>query len=167
MIRRCLIAFAAVLALSINGWGCAEWPNDPPDFFVIDSEFPEPQREVIRAAFDAWCDAEGYCPEEALWADRGRVMLVDDLPEGDHARRNCPEGRTCLTSGTNKGGDNVVIARERARSEDLSALWVVVAHEIGHYCTDHTDKGLMAATQGEPVFEIDETARRAWRAGCP
>ncbi len=159
------MALIAVLLLCINGWGCG-WPNDPPAYYAIDSEFPEEQRETIRAAYDAWCEAEGYCPQEAIWADRGRVMLIDDLPENEYTEKHCPPGRECTTSGHNTGGDNVVVARNRARGDDLGALWVVVAHEIGHYCTEHTKTGLMAAAQDEPILEIDQVAIRAWERGC-
>lgn len=156
---------AILLALSLV---CCGWPNDPPDFFVIDSEFPEEQHEAIRAAFDGWCEAVGYCPTEALWADRGRVMLVDDLPEDDYTRRHCPEGRTCQTNATNSGGDNVKVARQRVLPDDMASLWYTVAHEIGHYCTEHTKAGLMAAVGADDrEYVIDDVAVAAWRSGCP
>lgn len=165
------VTTAVLLLLCINGWGCG-FP-EPPSHYVIDSSFrdenPEiadQKLEVIRAAFDGWCDAVGYCPEEALWSDRGRVMLVDDLPEDEYTVEHCPEGRECKTSAHNVGGDNVIVARDRVRVDELDALWVVIAHEIGHYCTDHTKIGLMAPAQDEPIVQIDETAIRAWERGC-
>lgn len=149
-----------LVALALLLVACA-YP--PPEHFSIDDAFAPGQAETIRAAFDAWCDAAGYCPTEVLYAERGRVMLVDDLPEDERTIRDCPEAFECSVSATNSGLDEILVARNRSHPEDLDRLWWIVTHEIGHYCTEHTRGGLMAAspdTSGELV--IDAEAVAAW-----
>ncbi len=164
-------AVAVVLLLCVNGWGCAAWPNDPPAYYSIDDQFSAAEAETIRSVFDAWCVAVEYCPKEALWSERGMVGLVDDLPETGYTLRVCPEGRVCSTSGVNHQGDELWIAANRVYADELAALWFLVAHEVGHYCTEHTARGLMAPAQSDAPSErelvIDADAIAAWRAGCP
>lgn len=166
LVLLCYVAIVFVLTL-LFGSGCG-WPP-PPDYYSIDSEFSEPQKGTIRAAFDDWCREADYCPTEALWADRGRVILVDDLPEDDYTRDHCPEGMRCTTSGTNSQGDVILIAKNRPMADDLAQFWFVVAHEVGHYCIqEHTATGLMIATGGQDdTPEIDALAVRRWHEGCP
>lgn len=143
--------------------GCAA--QEPPAYYSVDSEFSEAEAGVIDAAIADWCEAVGWCPEKALWSERGRFELVDDLPEGRLAA--CPEGRVCEVAGNNDG-DVVRVARQRPAQDDLSAFWMVVAHEIGHFCTEHTERGLMAAYhEVDDALEIDPESVRAWHAGCP
>lgn len=152
---------AAALALVACG------APEPPRYISIDSEFSEAERETIRAAVYDWCASDArWCPEEIGWAERGRFELVDDLPEDDYTRRVCPADKTCTTSGHNDG-DNVRIARNRP-SLGLDALWLIAAHEAGHFCKDgHTKHGLMAAAhKPADVLEVDDEAVRAWKAGC-
>lgn len=164
-IRTWIVAFAVVLGLCINGWGCG-WPP-PPGHYSIDSEFQPAERETIRAVYDSWCDKVGYCPAETLWAERGRVALVDDLEEDEQTQEDCPEGITCMTSGGNTG-DVIMVARNRSRPDDLALLWVIVAHEVGHYCQEHQKSGLMAAAQMfDAPAEIDQVAIDGWFDGCP
>lgn len=140
--------------------GCGAPP--PPAYFSIDEKFSEPERETIRSVFDAWCVAVDYCPTEALWAERGAVILVDDLPEDDYTRRVCPEGRDCTTAGTNDNLDAVLVAANRPQ-KGLDALWWVVAHEVGHYCTEHTETGLMGrVAPDDRELVIDDVAIAAW-----
>jgi len=153
----------ALLALVLFS-ACAA--PEPPRYFSVDSEFNESERKTIHAVVDAWCDAAGWCPEEALWADRGRIMLVDDLPEDEDTARLCPKGATCKVAGNNDG-DNVRIARDRPRAENMVAFWGTVAHEIGHFCAGHSKTGLMVAVRtelSEPVIDADTV--RMWRDGC-
>lgn len=149
--------------LCINGWGCASQP--PPDHVSIQPGFSEAETTVIRSALDAWCEAVGWCPPDAIWVDRGRIELVDHIDQGD-APKLCSPGKTCQVSAENDG-DNVNVLRDR-HVRDLDTLWIEVAHEIGHYCTGHTATGLMSAVHddGEPLV-IDDVAIAAWRAGCP
>lgn len=155
----------ACSALALVACGAPE----PPRYVSIDIEFSVAERETIRATIDDWCGAVGWCPEERVgWTERGRFLLVDDLPETDFTERVCPPTATCKTSGHNDG-DNVVIARNRPRADSLDALWMVAAHEIGHYCLPgkHTDNGLMAAAHvPADVLEVDAEAVSAWREGC-
>lgn len=143
--------------------GCGTPP--PPDHVSIQPGFSESETTVIRSALDAWCDAVGWCPSDAIWVDRGRIELVDHIDQGD-APKLCSTGKTCQVSAENDG-DNVNVLRDR-HVRDLDTLWIEVAHEIGHYCTGHTATGLMAAVHdaGEPLV-IDDVAVAAWRAGCP
>lgn len=163
-----IVTAAVLVLLCLNGWGCSAFVTDPPEFFVISDEFSESERDTIRDVFAAWCDAADYCPTEAIWADRGRVILVDDLPEDGYTRRHCPEGRTCTTNGVNVGGKNIEIAANRVEPDSLGHLWVDVAHEVGHYCAlDHTDRGLMSPTRPDGMpLEIDSDAVEAWHSGC-
>lgn len=152
--------------LALLGVACGA--PEPPRYVSLDNEFSIGERESIRAAIDDWCDAVGWCPEEQGWTERGRFVLVDDLPESDFTERVCPPGKTCKTSAHNDG-DNIEIARNRPRSDSLDALWTIAAHEVGHYCLpgEHTKNGLMAAAHAPAdVLEIDETAVSAWKDGC-
>ena len=154
-------AWGMLLAAIAMQMGCG--PQPPPDHISISSDFSTPEAETIRSAIDDWCDAVGWCPLEVIRAERGRVLLLDDLPE----RKPCPVGTTCSTA-ANNDGDTIKVARNRMAAEDMTQLWVAVAHEIGHYCIrGHTGTGLMAEYHriGDPV-EIDQVAINAWRAGC-
>lgn len=157
-----LLACAAIALLTACG------APEPPRFISIDSEFSEPERETIRDAVDAWCQSDAHwCPEEIVGrVERGRFELVDDLPEDGYTLKVCPADKTCTTSGHNDG-DNVRVARNRP-SLGLDALWLIAAHESGHFCKDgHTKTGLMAAAhKPADVLEVDETAVRAWKDGC-
>ncbi len=132
----------------------------------FDSAFSEGERETLRAAVAAWCDEGAWCPTEALWTERGRFELVDTLKTDVMAA--CPETRTCVISGRNNG-DRIAIARDRPSPDDLGVLFTIAAHEIGHFCTEHTDEGLMAAFQEADAgaLTVDAEAVRAWHAGCP
>lgn len=148
-----------LLALLFNG--CA-FP-DPPEYYSIDSGFEDQEQETIRAGFAAWCEVVDYCPKETLWSERGWVRLVDDIAEPERVRRVCP---TCAVSGMNMHADGIEIARNRVSPDSMDSLWWVVAHEIGHYRTEHTATGLMAETPpAERVFEIDDAAVEAWHVG--
>jgi hypothetical protein len=136
----------------------------PPRYYSIDSSFTEAQREVIRAAVDAWCVATGDCAEEALWVDRGRILLVDSVVSPG----TCEGLPECVVGGRNTGDGRVLIARDRPSPDSLDLLWTIAAHEWGHFCAEHTQHGLMAAIQhaDAPVLTVDEDAVRAWREGC-
>lgn len=143
--------------------------QEPPRYVSISSNFSEDQRAVIEDALLAWCDETGWCPEIALWTDRGRIEAVPLIEMDAEDRANCPKGETCKVAGHNDG-DNVQLATFAWEAGPVHA-WRTVAHELGHYCTDHTKHGLMNPTHGygEPTFEdasIDEDAREAWREGC-
>jgi hypothetical protein len=152
--KNVLIALALVLFV-----GCA----NPPEYYSIDPAFSPAEAEVIRDAVAARCDATDYCPTEAAVTDRGAINLVDHIKNtgADH----CPKGHTCIVAGHNDG-DSMRIARDRPGS--LDELWLTVAHEMGHYCSGHTKRGLMAAVHeedSEPLI-IDQTAINAWFDGC-
>lgn len=112
----------------------------------------------------AWCDKVGWCPEEVDETIDGSFVLaygslhpqVDETIDGEVSGRNSGHGYI------------QVRADGRARGQ-LDYLWIVAAHELGHYCTDHLSTGLMAAehTVGADPLEIDDAAAEAWRAGCP
>lgn len=146
-----------VLVLLLSACG-----RSAPEHFSIDEAFSEGERQTILAAADAWCDAVGWCPTEARYVERGNIGLVDALPRESHDDP-CD---TCVISGRNNG-DRILIARNRPAPEDLGNLWTIVAHELGHFCTDHTEMGLMAAIQdvGKRA-EIDAESRQAWLDGC-
>lgn len=163
MIRRYLIAFAAVLALSINGWGCAPLPK-PPSSYSIDDAFSPAERDIIHSAVDAWCEATGDCPAfTPLHSEAAHFALVDDLPE----RARCPEGETCVTAG-NEGQGLIRIARNRPNPDDLAMLWLVAAHEYGHLCIDGHPEGsaLMGPQHRTPLLEVDDGAVRLWNEAC-
>lgn len=129
----------------------------PPEFFSIDPAFSPEQAETIRSAVSSWCEAVGYCPEERA-APRGRFIAVDSLPEVF----DCPEGSVCKRTGHNDGDNVRLVPRD-----DLSALWLVAAHEFGHYCAEHTAFGLMAARHSPgDALTIDAEAIAAWKEGC-
>lgn len=154
--RNLVLAFAALLLVA-----CVQ---SPPEHFSISDDFSEGEASTIRAAVSAWCDAAGWCPTEALWTDSGRFELVDHIETMD-----CPEGYTeCTVAGRNDG-DVIRIARDRAAPENMAILFIVAAHETGHFCAEHTARGLMSAFHGseEASLEVDAEAVRAWRAGCP
>jgi hypothetical protein len=153
-----------VIALALLFVACA--PQEPPAYISIDPSFSEGERETILAAVDTWCERAGWCPELALWSERGRFELVDTLEAHDMAA--CPEGRDCVVSGRNDG-DRVRIARDRPLPEDMGVLFTIAAHEIGHFCTEHTSSGLMAAFQqaSEGALDVDDVAVAAWHDGCP
>jgi hypothetical protein len=146
-----------ILFLILLFSGCG---GGPPDSISISSEFTAEQQEVIRSAVDGWCDAVGWCPEETLDSDRGRISLVDDLPEADYACDGC------MTYAANDG-DNIRVVRNPVVLDDLSSFWITIAHELGHYCTGHTGTGLMAAVHSfNEVPSIDQVANNAWHKGC-
>lgn len=152
------------LMLSATLLACGREP--PPDFLSIDSAFSEAEAETIRSAADAWCDAVGWCPEEVIWADRGRITLVDDLPSTNEAVRACPPGATCTVSARWLSGGNILIARNRLYPDDLGWLWTYTAHEMGHHCSDHLDTGLMSTLAFASANTIDDAAIKSWRQGC-
>lgn len=146
-------------------------PRVPPARVVISDEFSTDERTVIEDAVEGWCEASGgqWCPEIALWADRGRIDLVDDLPEDSEAARNCPEGFECVVN-ANNDGDNIRVARNRNATAPVR-FWRTIVHELGHYCTEHTDRGLMSPTNGygeedAEALAIDAESLAAWREGC-
>jgi hypothetical protein len=157
-----VLALLALLLLCVNGWGCAQ---SPPEHFSIDPDFSEQERAVILDVLASWCDAAGYCPTEATWSERGRFELVDKLSQKGMGK--CPEGTTCVVPARNRN-DNVLVARVRPSTEDLDLFWTEMAHEVGHYCTEHTASGLMKDyhEQGEPLV-VDAVAVAAWHDGCP
>lgn len=157
-LRRAAATPALAALLSACGAG------EPPAHYSIDPAFSESERATIEAAVEAWCPAVGQCPERVLWSERGRITLVDSLPLAPGA---CPPGEECRSAGENDG-DNVHIAADRFGAGSLSALWVTIAHEWGHYCAGHTATGLMAkAAEVDAPAEIDALAIAAWRMGCP
>lgn len=129
----------------------------PPDVFSVDPDLGV-RAEVVRDAVDAWCVAVGYCPTEQTWAGDapGSIRLVDAVPPG----RN---GRPLV--GKNLG-DRIILDRGAAAETELDRLWVIIAHEIGHYCADHTKTGLMVDHDIGQAPEVDGVAAGAWRAGC-
>lgn len=154
-----LLVVLIMLVVVVNGWGCAS--QAPPEHFVIDSGFSEAEATVIRDAVGAWCDEAGYCPTEALDADRGRIELVPDLDD-----RGAAKGSDDAEVVARNNGDTIRVAANR-KYDSLEVLWVSVAHEIGHYCTEHTDDGLMAGFQTpDSPMVIDAEAVKAFRAGC-
>lgn len=138
-----------------------------PAYYSIDSSFSLEQREALRDAVDAWCEATGDCPEEALFSEEAHFRLVDDLPERDHVKDICPPDAECIVNGAESRGD-IRIARNRQEPNSLHRLWRVAAHEYGHVCIDdHTKGGLLSTLQDhEGPLEVDAEAVRAWRKGC-
>lgn len=156
--------FFATLALA----GVACGAPTPPRYYSLDSELSEPERATIESAIDAWCVETGDCPEPALWAEHGRFQLVDSI-RGRCERIEHEEGeRGCITGGKNVGDRVVLISRARPAPESLDVLWTIAAHEWGHFCAEHTERGLMGAVQhaDAPMLEIDADAVSAWKAGC-
>lgn len=153
----------ALLFVLIFG-GCAG--PTPPNSYSIDDAFSPAEREVIHSAVEAWCEETGDCPVfTPLHSEAAHFALVDDLPEGEHARRVCPEGRTCTTNGRERDG-LIRIARNRVPGLDI--LWLIAAHEYGHLCIDDHPPGsaLMSAVHDEPLLEVDSGAVRLWKDGC-
>lgn len=149
-----------LLLLCVNGWGCASAP--PPEHFSVDSDFSESEAAVVRDVMSAWCDAVAYCPDEVLQAERGAVNLVADLDDRGMAAGDVEREVVARNS-----GDAIRVAANR-KYDSLQVLWVSVAHEVGHYCTEHTASGLMGALQmTDAPLEIDKVAIDAWHAGCP
>lgn len=137
----------------------------PPEAISFDPELSQAQVEIARDAVDAWCDAVGWCPQESTWTDSGRFIVVGHIDQGA-ASRKCPPGAKCEVSAQNTGG-NVDILRGN-QADEGDRFWILVAHEIGHYCVEgHTKTGLMSAVHdsGEPLT-IDPVAAQAWREGC-
>lgn len=143
--------------------GCA--PLEPPPHVVYDRDMTAMQRSVAETAVSAWCDAVGYCPDPAAWAERGRIDARDIALDGGDMSR-CPAGAVCERPAHNDG-DNISFSPKSITAQDPDRFWRALAHEIGHYCTGHTHTGLMAPvhTPGEPL-EIDDVAIRAWNRGC-
>ncbi len=151
--------FILLIALAA---GCL--PRVPPEHYSIDSDLPAAHQEVIRDVIDARCAATGWCPTEAAWADRGRIMLVDEIIDPEYVEDVCPSGAVCEVDGRNDG-DNIRMARNTHAFRELDIFWHAVAHELGHFCSGHTKSGLMAAIN-DGSTEIDTAARRAWFDGC-
>lgn len=159
-----LMAWMLLLGALLTGCGAAE----PPSTISVQN-FSKEQRTVVLDAVDAWCEAVGWCPTVARWSESGQIMQVDELDQASAAP--CPEGLTCRVLGTNFG-DSIGIEP----IADLDTLWMVAAHEVGHWCSVHADRwvddvghtefGIMAALQTEWRLNIDSYAIRAWRSGC-
>lgn len=134
---------------------------EAPKYFVVDSALQVGEQETVRSAVDTWCDAVGWCPEEVLWADRGRFYVVSDLSymEGEDCER-------CQVVATNDG-DNVKVLADRD-VPDLYTLYASLLHEIGHFCErGHLDTGIMSSVikEGQQAV-IDQEAIDAWHSGC-
>jgi hypothetical protein len=156
----------AALALFAVACGAPE----PPRHYSIDVEFSASERATIHAAVDAWCESDARsCPEEIGWAERGRFVLVDDLPEPAETISACTQGRKCTVS-ANNNGTSVEIARNRTAPDDLGFLFTIGLHEWGHFCIDGhpVSGGLMAAVHrdDEGALSVDDEAVRAWKDGC-
>jgi hypothetical protein len=151
-----------VLVLILLAFGCAAPDRHPPSTITIDPALSAAEQETIRSTVDAWCDAVGWCPTERAWTGdgEGRFELVDDLSERDIV---CPEGMQCEVAGRNNG-ERVAIAANRTGADDMALLWVIVAHEIGHFChAGHVEHGLMSPYVGRgSLTEIDAEAVRFW-----
>jgi|SRR5688572_2967618 len=154
-----------VVLLLLTMCGCGG--PSAPAFYSIDEAFSESERETIRAAVAAWCEAGAACPEEAMFSEEAHFELVDDLPEDERTERACPEGRTCSTNGRESRG-KIEIARNRRSGLDV--LWSVAAHEFGHVCIKghRADSALMTSYQGEGgPLKVDAKAVEYWHEGCP
>lgn len=141
--------------------GCL-W-NEPPSYFSIDQTLKDSHAVVVEKAISDWCSVSGHCPERALWSERGRIIVDQSV-----TRKNvsCDEGFECERVGRNYG-DNIFIAFDP--SWISHTLWVVIAHEWGHYCIDdHLPKGLMTreVLADNLPAAIDDSAASAWRKGC-
>lgn len=153
---------ALVLTLLV----CACNGSQAPHFYSFGEGFSNAEREVIRDAVAAWCEASGDCPRESMFSEDAHFILVDDLPEDERTERACPDGATCSTN-ANEGHGRIRIARNRAPGLDV--LWRIAAHEWGHICIDgHPDGSvLMSAYQApEGALEVDAGAVRLWHEGC-
>lgn len=161
------VTFACLFLLLSMVYGCA--PSvDPPETFSIDSDFSPAEAAVIRDAVDAWCEAVGWCPEETDDAEaRGRYVRSFVTGKEPGPGKNCP--------GYNDTWRVVIADQRGAWGGNLDMLWEIAAHETGHWCAvagtgvdgmGHTESGLMAAEQREPVLTIDYRAIRAWQDGC-
>lgn len=151
--------------LALVLFGCAT--REPPGTFSIGDGFSVEEKEVIRAATDAWCDKVGWCPEEVAATGWGNIELVFGGFQMQHPE-DCPEGDTCSVDAHN-GGERVQVWADSPRRGDLEYFWVIVAHELGHYCiSEHPDTGLMSPRHepGSDPLSIDDVAARAWREGC-
>ncbi len=151
--------YACIILFLILLFGCAG--REPPPTLHISEDFSAAEAETIRSAFDAWCEAVGYCPDEAPGV-YGSIVTAYGLRK----RPDMCEG--CYVDADNTGVLIRILADAPAR-KDLGALWVRIAHEIGHYCnTEHTETGLMAPVRplrGEPMI-IDAAAIALWKEGC-
>lgn len=156
---------AIALLILLLGTACG---REAPRHFSVDDSFSEAEQETIRAAVAAWCDAAGWCPAETLWAENARFELVDHIEDASDDP-GCRSESGCMVGGRNKGDGRILVARDRPRADDLGLLWSIVAHEAGHFCTEHTDSGLMSAYMAPDsgAMEIDSVAVDAWHAGCP
>ena len=148
------------VCLALACWGCAAWPDEPPEHFSISDEFAPAERDVIRAAVGEWCEATGHCPAEVLWSERGRFEMVDTIDHGCNTD-------TCQVPAYNDT-DVIRVARSRREAGDMARLYTIVSHEWGHFCAPHTADGLMRANIAGPwPIMIDTAAVDAWHAGCP
>lgn len=140
-----------LLLLGLMACACGQ---DRPDTFSIG---PGVNVDVARDAFGAWCEAVGYCPAEVAWVD-GAPGSVQFERDWQHSADD---------NGYNEGERIVLNPAATWMWGDAHATWFVLAHEVGHYGTDHLAAGLMAETQSfEAVIamplEIDDAAINAW-----
>jgi hypothetical protein len=129
----------------------------PPKHYSIDDDFSVYQTAVIETAFEEWCDTVGYCPEKVSYSERGRVVKVMNYTAKD--RINGSHGHN--------GGSNIYIDGKSEAMEKPAVLWLIVAHEIGHYCIDGhpvDEPSLMAARVHEPNTQliVDKASANAW-----
>lgn len=145
----------ALLGLALVG--CAGVA--PPDSVHIDPGFSEDERATIRDALGAWCDAVGWCPTEA--PDGAPIELVATLTPDD---LECPRG-ACAVGGINTG-EGLQVAQDAQLT--LDRLWMIIAHEAGHFCNPrHAAHGLMAYYHEGAVLKVDSEAVALWHEGCP
>jgi hypothetical protein len=150
------------LVLTVVLFGCGAYP---PDSIAIDPKFTDSQAIIIEDAIESWCDAVGWCPRVTrVGHAEAHISLVTKITDHEgYEKANCPKGE-CFLSGWNYLPD--IQISDRVVS-DLDHLWVVVAHELGHYCTGHTLSGLMSREQsGEEEMIIDSVAIAAWNYRC-
>lgn len=141
-------------------------PRLPPEYISIDRNFSNSEADTIRAAVGAWCDAVNWCPAEVSWSEKGRIDLVDSLGDASGSG-DCANPNGCRMSGYNYG-DTISIASDRPSKENMSFLWNIISHELGHFCAQHTDIGLMSPYihSQTAVLSIDSYAIESWYDGC-
>lgn len=157
-----------VMLLAVAACGA---PPSPPPAISISPDFSEDQRVVIEDAVNTWCVAsEGdWCPVIATWSSRGHIDATDYIPMKAEEKKKCPPGEDCFVSGWNDG-DDILIDTETWEF-GITYFWRSVAHELGHFCMQHTKHGLMSPLYGygEASYEdmtIDKPSLAAWREGC-
>lgn len=157
-----------LLLIALLALGCSA--NQPPPTYSVGVGFDDAHAEVIRDVMAAWCSRVGYCPTEVASTDWGNFSMVSGgfIPEDPGACKGEGEGE-CKVDAHNQDGARVQMWEESPRIEDLDYFWVIMAHEVGHYCIgDHTKTGLMRAQHqpGDDKMEIDDVAASAWMSGC-